>query len=444
VGPFFLVETKTLPLTEAKVAGQGSGTLEGYASAFGSVDSYGDTVEPGAYAETIPAFLRDGFIAWGHDWRDPVALPTLAREDARGLFIQARFHSHPEAQRARSITAERLAAGKSMGLSIGYEALEWEFRQAERMVRGPAGGGAHQVRVLKKIKLYEVSLVTVPAEPRAGVLDAKAAEAKPMEGVHACRLRDPGDFQDGTFRTMSRRHEGKPYNVILGRLKGETTLTEQAYRYRTEDWTAAEARAHCGEHDGTFEAAKAAPASGAGTGCAGTGGAAFKREWDVAYQNDLPDSAFAAILPGGEKDEEGKTVPRALRKLPHHDKGGDVDLPHLRNALARLPQADLPEAAAARAGRHLERHAAEEGVGERGRALHDLEHAVGDLVAETKVGRPISAARRERIGAWRDSLRGLADELDDLLTETAPPSPDGKRLYLEFQRTLARLHGAVV
>jgi hypothetical protein len=60
--------------------------------------------------------------------------------------------------------------------------------------------------------------------------------------------------------------------------------------------------------------------------------------WSTAFVNDLPDSSFALVEPGGEKDEEGKTKPRSLRHLPYKDSGGKVDVPHLRNALARLPQ----------------------------------------------------------------------------------------------------------
>lgn len=64
-----------------------------------------------------------------------------------------------------------------------------------------------------------------------------------------------------------------------------------------------------------------------------------KVEWDTAYINDLPDSAFLHVESGGDKDEEGKTVPRSLRHLPYEDKTGKIDLPHLRNALSRLGQA---------------------------------------------------------------------------------------------------------
>jgi HK97 family phage prohead protease len=48
--------------------------------------------------------------------------------------------------------------------------------------------------------------------------------------------------------------------------------------------------------------------------------------------NDLPDSAFAYIEPGGTKDAQGKTVPRSLRHFPIHDAA------HVRNALARIGQ----------------------------------------------------------------------------------------------------------
>lgn len=74
-----------------------------------------------------------------------------------------------------------------------------------------------------------------------------------------------------------------------------------------------------------------------------------KAEWTQAYINDLPDSAFAYIEPGGEKDDEGKTTPRSLRHLPYKNADGEIDLPHLRNALARLPQSNLSAEAKAKA-----------------------------------------------------------------------------------------------
>ncbi len=66
-----------------------------------------------------------------------------------------------------------------------------------------------------------------------------------------------------------------------------------------------------------------------------------KAQWSGAYVNDLPDSAFLYVEPG-EKDEQGKTVPRSLRHFPVRNHLGELDLPHLRNALARIPQSEAP------------------------------------------------------------------------------------------------------
>ncbi len=67
--------------------------------------------------------------------------------------------------------------------------------------------------------------------------------------------------------------------------------------------------------------------------------AAEDLEKDTAAINDLPDSAFAYIEPGGEKDSSGRTVPRSLRHFPIHDEA------HVRNALARLNQSPFGDKA---------------------------------------------------------------------------------------------------
>jgi len=79
----------------------------------------------------------------------------------------------------------------------------------------------------------------------------------PYPNEHSCRLRDPSDFQPDSMRRMTRKHEGKEYHIIVGRLKGQDTMTEQAYRYPKDTWTEAQARQHCKEHEGKlFEPAK--------------------------------------------------------------------------------------------------------------------------------------------------------------------------------------------
>lgn len=79
--------------------------------------------------------------------------------------------------------------------------------------------------------------------------------------------------------------------------------------------------------------------------------------WSRKFINDLPDSSFLLILPGGTK-EAGKTTPRDLRKFPVKNERGQIDRPHLRNALARIPQARITaseKATALRKARRLAR-----------------------------------------------------------------------------------------
>ena len=111
--------------------------------------------------------------------------------------------------------------------------------------------------------------------------------------------------------------------------------------------------------------------------------------WSRAYINDLPDEAFAVILSGGKKDEEGKTTPRSLRKFPHHTrevKSGEehdtVDLPHLRNALARLPQSKIPQKYREQAREYLEKHAKALKVGEYREEQLLPEETIGDIIID--------------------------------------------------------------
>lgn len=142
--------------------GDGAGIITGYGSTFGNVDSMKERVIPGAFKDTIPDFLRDGFIALGHDWSGlPIATPVSAQEDDTGLLFTAEFHTTDEAQKVRQVVRERLAREKSVKLSIGYEVIE------DRK-------GKDDVRELVKLRLFEVSVVTVPANSLADVTDAKS------------------------------------------------------------------------------------------------------------------------------------------------------------------------------------------------------------------------------------------------------------------------------
>lgn len=70
-------------------------------------------------------------------------------------------------------------------------------------------------------------------------------------------------------------------------------------------------------------------------------------KWSRAYKNRLPDAAFLYIAPGGRKVRRGGktyTIPKDLRKFPVENPDGSINLPHLRNAISRIPRSTIPEA----------------------------------------------------------------------------------------------------
>lgn len=74
----------------------------------------------------------------------------------------------------------------------------------------------------------------------------------PYPNESSCRIKEPGTFEANSFRRMK---TGK-LSIIIGRLKGESKTTTQAYRYPTSDWSVEEARTHCKKAGGSFEAAR--------------------------------------------------------------------------------------------------------------------------------------------------------------------------------------------
>ena len=145
-----------------------------------------------------------------------------------------------------------------------------------------------------------------------------------------------------------------------------------------------------------------------------------KATWTTAFVNSLPDSAFLFVEDGGTKDDEGKTVPRTLRHFPYKDSSGNVDLPHLRNALARIPQSNLPQDVQDRLTKKAQRILAGENAddGKSATGSSELRRTGGTGAAvATKVGRTLSRANETEL---RTALMALTKVLDQLTREEVP------------------------
>jgi hypothetical protein len=78
-------------------------------------------------------------------------------------------------------------------------------------------------------------------------------EGKPYPNEHACRLVEPVANAETRRKNGAQEHEGKKYDVIYQK-QGDSWV-QQSYRYPKTTWTAAEAKAHCKNHKGRFDAA---------------------------------------------------------------------------------------------------------------------------------------------------------------------------------------------
>jgi len=78
----------------------------------------------------------------------------------------------------------------------------------------------------------------------------------PYPNEHACRLEDPAKVK--VVGSITKEHNGKKFRILVGKKEGSTGTVAQAYRYPRASWSESEARAHCKDHGGSFEAARSA------------------------------------------------------------------------------------------------------------------------------------------------------------------------------------------
>lgn len=156
------------------------GTFEGYGSIFGNKDSYSDIVHPGAFKDflssTKPAAIK---LLWQHNTSEPIGVYEEIYEDEKGLYVKGKLLVDDIA-RAREAYA-LLKAGAINGLSIGFTIDQDGYNYSKNGT----------IRNLTKLSLWEVSIVTFPANTRAKVANIKAASSiREFENF----LRDSGGF----------------------------------------------------------------------------------------------------------------------------------------------------------------------------------------------------------------------------------------------------------
>lgn len=181
------------------------GLFSGYGSVFGVVDSYQEVVAAGAFKESLDSRMPS--LLWQHRSGEPIGVYTTVKEDNIGLHVEGKL----ALKTARGAEAyELLKMGAISGLSIGFVTREDNYDR----VTG--------VRTLKKVDLWEVSLVTFPANDASRVANVKSIESIKSLADAEAYLREAGGLGKREAVAMLARIkslQGRSESDGLGELK---------------------------------------------------------------------------------------------------------------------------------------------------------------------------------------------------------------------------------
>ena len=135
--------------------------VTGYLSAFGNVDSDNDIIEKGAFSKSINERLSEIFYLQQHDWSKPLGKFKVLQEDEKGLYFEGEIIN-------TSFGEDQLKlyeAGIVKEHSIGFTTVKSDFKQENE----------NYIRIIKEVKLYEGSAVTLGANSQTPFLGFKSS-----------------------------------------------------------------------------------------------------------------------------------------------------------------------------------------------------------------------------------------------------------------------------
>lgn len=147
------------------------GQFVALAAVFGNIDAYGDVILPGAFADDLAQWKASGEtipVYWGHRMDDPtmcIGRVLEAAETADGLQVKVQLDIgvNGKADRVHEMLLDKRVAR----MSFAYDVIDGGWGERE----------GQEVYELRALKLHEVSVVQVPANPSAVVQDVKTMPA---------------------------------------------------------------------------------------------------------------------------------------------------------------------------------------------------------------------------------------------------------------------------
>ena len=160
---------------ELKAKEDNAGMIAGYFSTYDETpDSYGDIIKPGAFTETIKKREETGHpfpLCFNHDFSAIIGAVDLIKDTEKGPYIEAHFLDTEQAQDVRKM----LQSGAIYQFSFAYDVIGAEKPTDEQKKKGIAN-------VLTALEVFEISVVTVPANQNAVATEVKSIEPETKQG----------------------------------------------------------------------------------------------------------------------------------------------------------------------------------------------------------------------------------------------------------------------
>lgn len=153
-------EKKRMNVTLEIKSMDSEGRFAGYASVFDIIDNQRDVMLKGAFSNTLKNSANQIKLLWQHQQSEPIGVFERMFEDEIGLYVEGRLLL--DVQKGREAFS-LLKVGAVSGLSIGYSPVRYKM---------DADTG---VRLLAEVDLWEISLVTFPANAAANVTVVKSS-----------------------------------------------------------------------------------------------------------------------------------------------------------------------------------------------------------------------------------------------------------------------------
>lgn len=154
-----------------------SRTISGYGAIFNNVDRDGDVLVPGCFAKSIaergPESDANGKILflWQHDTDEPLGRITVLREDEKGLYFEAVIDEIELGDRC----IKQLESGTLNQFSIGFSYV-WDAVRYDDI---------RDAYIVGEVKLYEISVVSIAANPETEYLGLKGEGGDPVGELNA-------------------------------------------------------------------------------------------------------------------------------------------------------------------------------------------------------------------------------------------------------------------